>query len=309
MHITVAICSWNRARLLRQALASLAEITPPPGVTWEIVAVNNNSTDETAQVLQEATEGLPLVPVFEPRSGLSYARNRAVATARGDYILWTDDDVVVDGRWLEEYVAAFRANPAAALFGGSTRVLLEDCDRPAWFQEVMPVVGQIFGAHNEDIEGPILLDGPRLPFGVNMAVRTDVQRAYLFDVGLGRKGAQLRSNEETQVIRAMLRDGHSGVWVPGARLQHVVAREGQTESYLCRWYEGYGQTLGGLEQEGHMTSKRAPLWAWRQALVDEVLYRVLRHAAAPTRWVEHLRLSRFARGYLRGRLQMKASWS
>ena len=95
MLITVAICSLNHAELLRRTLQSLAALQVPHDLGWEVVVVNNGSTDHTDQVLAAFADRLPLRCEVEPERGLSRARNRAVDTARGDYMVWTDDDVVV----------------------------------------------------------------------------------------------------------------------------------------------------------------------------------------------------------------------
>src|SRR6516165_2736912 len=117
MFVTVAICTRNRAGSLRRTLESLAALQIPGDLTWEIVIVHN-STDHTDDVINKYLERLPVRRVLETRAGLSNARNQAVDTAKGEYIVWTDDDVIVDPGWLSAYAAAFRRWPEAAVFGG-----------------------------------------------------------------------------------------------------------------------------------------------------------------------------------------------
>src|SRR3954463_7414909 len=85
--ITIAICTWNRSASLSRTLTSLRDMQIPAGIEWEVVVINNNSTDDTAEILTSFTAILPLRIFFERRQGLSYARNCAVEAARGDYIL------------------------------------------------------------------------------------------------------------------------------------------------------------------------------------------------------------------------------
>ena len=127
MFITIAICTFNRAESLRRTLDSLVAMRIPSDLTWEIVVVNNNSTDHTDYVINEYLERLPLRPESEPQPELSNARNRAIDAAKGDYIVWTDDDVVVDAGWLTAYVEAFRRWPEAAV---STAELRQDMKLP-----------------------------------------------------------------------------------------------------------------------------------------------------------------------------------
>ena len=104
--ITVAVCTWNRARLLDRTLARLRELCIPDGIDWELLVVNNNSTDETEKVLDRHAGHLPLRRLVESKPGKANAANRAAAEARGELILWTDDDVLVDRGWLAAYAGA-----------------------------------------------------------------------------------------------------------------------------------------------------------------------------------------------------------
>ncbi len=103
MHISVVICTWNRADELRTTLDSLTQLVIPPGCTWELIVVNNGCTDETNAVIAEFEARLPIRSLFEGELGLSRARNRRAAAAQGDLILFTDDDVTVEAGWLEAY--------------------------------------------------------------------------------------------------------------------------------------------------------------------------------------------------------------
>jgi glycosyltransferase involved in cell wall biosynthesis len=116
--VTVAICTFNRAESLRRTLDSLAVMRVARDLAWELIVVNNNSTDHTDAVIAEYRHRLPMRREFEPRPGLSNARNRAIAAARGEYIVWTDDDVVAGAGWLAAYAEAFRRWPDAVVFGG-----------------------------------------------------------------------------------------------------------------------------------------------------------------------------------------------
>ena len=82
MIVTVAICTWNRAKLLDQTLTEMRKLRIPPGIEWELLVVNNHCTDETDAVIARHRGALPIQRLFEPRQGLSNARNCAVSTAR-----------------------------------------------------------------------------------------------------------------------------------------------------------------------------------------------------------------------------------
>src|SRR5258708_18628298 len=102
MHITVGICTWNRCELLTQTLSRLRTLAVPPDVDWEVLVVNNNSTDRTDAVVDSFVGRLPIRRLFEPRPGVACARNRVLREGRGDCVLWTDDDALVDENWATE---------------------------------------------------------------------------------------------------------------------------------------------------------------------------------------------------------------
>src|SRR5687767_259622 len=110
--LTVAICTWNRSELLSKSLQQLTRMQQPCA-PWEVIVVNNGSTDETELVLDAFVDRLPLRRVFEPAPGQSHARNAAVRQASGDYVIWTDDDVLVDAAWLIAYERAIKRWPEA----------------------------------------------------------------------------------------------------------------------------------------------------------------------------------------------------
>ncbi len=106
----------------------------PDGSDWELLVVNNNSTDATDETIGRHAKNLPIRRIFEPRQGKSHACNTAVAAARGDLLLWTDDDVLVDPDWLSAYSSAARRWPNAVCFGGPVTPWYE-CPPPRWIEE------------------------------------------------------------------------------------------------------------------------------------------------------------------------------
>ena len=100
--ISVIICTYNRAVLLDRALMAFRDQKNPPST--EIIVVDNNSNDDTAERVRRCTEVLrPVVPViyvFEPKQGLSRARNAGIAAARGDILAFLDDDAIPSPNWL-----------------------------------------------------------------------------------------------------------------------------------------------------------------------------------------------------------------
>jgi glycosyltransferase involved in cell wall biosynthesis len=115
--VTLSICTWNRARMLGQTLEYFLGMHVPEGVTWELLVVNNNYTDNTDEVVRAYADRLPIVLSHEPRPGKVYALNHAIARSSSRFILWTDDDVLVDEGWMEETLRAFEEHHADMVFG------------------------------------------------------------------------------------------------------------------------------------------------------------------------------------------------
>jgi glycosyltransferase involved in cell wall biosynthesis len=252
MKVTVAICTWNRAALLDRTLAGMTHLRVPDGVEWELLVVNNNCSDDTDRVLSRYCQSLPLRRVFESRQGLCHARNAAIREATGELLVWTDDDVLVDVAWLQEYLAAAALFPEAAFLGGTIEPWFES-PPPRWVRRNLKV-----------LEGPLVirqlgmdiraLSDEETPFGANMAFRTSVLRRFRFDTSIGHVGDRIRGGDETDVMERLRAGGFHGVWVGTARVRHYVPRSRMSVRYLAKWCRdaGSGQAerwIGGQGAE------------------------------------------------------------
>jgi glycosyltransferase involved in cell wall biosynthesis len=296
VRLTVAICTWNRARLLARTLEGLAGAAPPEA-PWEALVVDNGSADDTAGVLDRFASRLPLRRVLEPALGLSNARNAAVAVASGDYIVWTDDDVLVDPGWLQAYEAAIRRWPDAAVFGGPIRPQFEGTP-PAWLLAVWTRVADAFAVRDFG-ERPIPFDAEwTVPYGANFVVRAREQRRFPYDPDLGRRGRSGTLGEETAVVRAILSEGAAGWWVPDATVSHWVPKDRQTVAYLRQYFALVGRT-GPAPGEAHRPGRARTL---RRYIRAECAYRMGRLTGDPRRWLEAMIEASMLRGRLGGEL-------
>lgn len=239
MLITLAICTWNRAASLRETLASLADLEVPDGVEWELLVVNNNSTDDTAGVLDAWKDRLPLRALFESKQGLSHARNHALAHARGELIVWTDDDVQVDGGLLAAYARALRDYPDADFFGGPIVARFVSTP-PAWLARNLEVFVDAYAVRAIADEHVPIESENTLPYGANFALRLRAVKDDRFDPALGRTGQNMISGEESAFLRRLLERGSTGMWIADARVLHVVDADRLTWDYVRRYYHGVG---------------------------------------------------------------------
>jgi len=274
----------------------------PADIIWELVIVNNNSTDHTDDVIKEYSDRLPVRRVFEPLMGQSNARNRAVDVAKGEYILWTDDDVVVDAGWLRAYVCAIRRWPEAAVFGGRI-VPRYETPVPRWVVESEDSTFCVYAIRNfGDKVQPLSVTEHRIPFGANFAMRALEQRAFLYDPNLGLAPNRHRRGEETDVITRLLESGARGYWIPDAVVEHCIGRERQTVRYVADFFMGDGETsafLTAATTAGMPFLFGIPRRIWPRLIVWGSLYHLHRLVSPNRVWVRYLRRYAHSRGLYR----------
>ncbi len=295
--LTVAICTWNRADLLSQTLGELSLATPPRQ-GWEVIVVNNRCTDSTDRVIARYQDSLPLRRIYEHNAGLSNARNAAVDNARGDYILWTDDDVLVSRNWLTAYEFEFASWPEVAFFGGPIFPWF-DGTPPDWLAKVIDRVGSAYAIRDLGALPKALERTSELPYGANYAVRFREQKFHRYDAALGRKGKGGALGEETAVLTAILKAGGTGRWTPQASVRHFIPRDRQNLQYLRAYFMLYGRTQALSDSQEGAALLGRPLWIWRSALEAEMRYRLMRITNDPSRWIEPLTEAATLRGQLR----------
>lgn len=244
LDVTVALCTRNRAAQLRRALESVCALSLPDGTTWEVIVVDNGSTDDTPKVVREFAGRLPLLPLFEPTPGVSRARNCALQAAQGRYICWTDDDVVLSPQWLAAYLDAFKRHPDALLFGGPIEPVLESPARSLFERGKAhwPLAGPFAARDPGSSVRPLALKNCDVPYGANLAVRVAEHRRLFFDERLGPSPFFNRLADELDVIYRMMKQGATGWWVPEARVLHLIPPERQTLRYLVAYYRRIGET-------------------------------------------------------------------
>jgi glucosyl-dolichyl phosphate glucuronosyltransferase len=247
--ISVLICTYNRARLLRETLTALQALDPPGDCEVEIIVVDNNSIDNTVVVVEEAARNgtFPVVALHEKRQGKSFALNNGLAQARGDVIALTDDDVLPAREWLALIVRTFREHQGLTFVFG--KVL------PRWGCVPPP---ELLTTRAQDIWGPLAIvdygdepaaylpasRGQRLPIGANLAF----SRAALLAIGgwrtdLGKVNNTLISGEDHEIFVRLRRHGlYSGYYEPRALVRHYVPASRLTRKYFRQWFYWHGKT-------------------------------------------------------------------
>jgi GT2 family glycosyltransferase len=237
--VSVVLSTYNRADRLSLALDAL--LSQAGGVSYEIIVVDNNSSDDTSAVVARIAERSNgrLRYAFEARQGLSYGRNTGVALARASIIALTDDDVRVAPDWIEQLTRTFDEHPEIDYVGG--RVL------PHW---LAPPPRWLTQAHwaplaLQDYGDEWLVSGRERAVclvGANLAFRRRVFDAVgVFTPALGRVMDGIGSTEDHDMQLRAWRAGMQGLYVPSLSAVADVTPDRLTKHYHRRWHRGHGR--------------------------------------------------------------------
>jgi glycosyltransferase involved in cell wall biosynthesis len=231
MKLSVIFCTYNREKYLYNALKSIAK-QDFPYQDYEIVMVNNNSTDSTESICKKFQEDYPQVEFhyfLETNQGLSYARNRGVKESKGDILVFVDDDATVFEFYLSSIKLFFEAHPDVAACGGPI-VPVYEIDKPKWLSH-----------YTEQLIGGALYEGDKVkpfrngkyPGGGNSAFRKEVFEKYgLFNVELGRKGTGLIGAEEKDLYDRLTKGGEAFYYLPLMGIHHYIPEKKLSESHF-----------------------------------------------------------------------------
>jgi len=242
MNISVILCTFNRASSLSNALDSVAKQTLPESIEWEVIVVDNNSTDQTLELTQKYCRKYPgrFRYLFEPQQGLSRARNAGIRQARAEIVAFLDDDVTVGPTWLQNLTASLHDGEWAGA-GGPIRPP-QEFQAPYWLSLGGPkdLGGALALLDLGDVPGELR----RAPYGTNMAFRRCMFEKYgFFRVDLGRCGKRLLSNEDTEFGKRLLAAGERLRYEASAVVYHPVFPERLNKKYFRAWWFNYGRAL------------------------------------------------------------------
>lgn len=231
MKFSVIFCTYNREKYIYNAMKSIAE-QDFSRQDYEVVLVNNNSTDSTESICRQFESDYSEV-VFryfvETNQGLSYARNRGVEESRGDILVFVDDDATVFDHYLSSIASFFDSHPEVNACGGPI-VPVYEVDKPRWLSH-----------YTEQLIGGALYEGDKVkpfrngkyPGGGNSAFRKEVFERYgLFNVELGRKGTGLIGAEEKDLYDRLTRGNEAFYYLPQMGIRHYIPEKKLTGSHF-----------------------------------------------------------------------------
>ncbi|MDB9345460.1 glycosyltransferase family 2 protein [Nodularia spumigena CS-586/05] len=296
--ISAIICTHNRDTYLGAAIDSL--LAQDFSAEFEVVVVDNGSSDRTREVVEQRLGNPRVKYVFEPTIGLSVARNTGARVASGAILAYLDDDAVASVSWLQVLSAAYEHNSQLAIAGGKVTLLWPpNIEPPHWLS---PGLAGNLGAYDLG-DRMIYIQQPGLtPRGLNYSLR----RSFLEEIGgfdphLGRVGKNLLSNEELQMTEFALQRGWQVAYLPQALVAHNVAPERLKRSWFLNrgWWQGisecYREQLADQADIGQLQRGSERLLRG--------LYKALKYCANPAERFDNLVYAYGQIGYLNAAIQ------
>ena len=301
--VTVLLATRNGGEVLRGVLAAYEALEPPPG-GFDVIVVDNGSTDVTPAMLASFRERLPLTTLREPRAGKNAALNTALAAradALGALVVLTDDDAFPRADWLVAYARCAAAHPEAAVFGGLVAPRWER--RPAaWITRHVPL-GPVFTLSTPGgAEGPVK---PGFVFGPNMAIRRAVFEAgHRFEESIGPNGAHYAMGSETELVVRLAEAGH-GIWYTDTAVVEHFIRARQLElAWILGRARRYGRGRYRMDARDAATRKERHLGGVSWRLLRQLLGAAGRAARASVAGDEAARFrTRWELAVARGELE------
>ena len=239
--LSIIICTYNRDKNIYNVLESLAQ-NDYPADCYEIVLVNNNSTDETPLECSRFQTAFPQVNFryfIETSQGLSYARNRGIEESMGDILVYVDDDALVNREYLSAYADFFEKHSEIDAAGGPI-IPKYEVEKPRWMSHFTEQL--VTGA--KDL-GSNMREFPKndYPGGGNAGYRKSVfDKIGLFNVELGRKGDSLIGAEEKDIFDKMVNLGMRFYYLPKAILYHIIPAKKLSMEYFDRLTYSIGKS-------------------------------------------------------------------
>jgi len=251
--ITVLFATHNGEGTLPIMLSAFCQLIKPRQ-GWEIIAVDNASTDNTEVIINSFVYKLPITYLYEGRQGKNYALNSGLALVKGDLIVFTDDDIIPEQEWLIKLEKCMDFHPDYTIFGG----VIKPCwprQPDKWIINHVPL-GVTYALTEEGREeGDVF---PGLVWGPNMAIRREVFDAgHRFDTSVGPNGKNYVMGSETEFTIRLHKAGYKSWFCRDAVVQHII-RDYQLDSkWIIKRAYRFGRNM--YRQESKLFNPEIPM--------------------------------------------------
>jgi len=262
--ITVLIATCNGASTLPTTLDSYGRLNGGD-YAWNMLVVDNASTDATPAILQSYAQRLPLRPIRTERRGKNVALNLGIETlGDGTLVVLSDDDIVPEPNWLNAMVRAAAEHPEFDIFGGRIVPLWPDSP-PEWIFRMVDL-GAVYAFTSPDLRsGPVAANKV---WGANMAIRRHLFSAgFRFDESVGPNRGQYAMGSEVELTRRLERNGHRAWFCEDAVVGHIIRENQLSRDWIIQRAYRFGrfrflQECTGFGRDTKMF-RGAPRWKYR----------------------------------------------
>lgn len=248
IQIAAIICTHNRDQYLGSAIDSLLQ---QDYEDYEVIVVDNASTDNTKSVVESRLANPRLKYVYEANVGLSVARNTGAKSTDAPILAYLDDDAEASPQWLRVLADAYQNNSQLAIAGGKVYLILPANQEhlPVWLSNSLAGALGLYDLGNEVV---YIQESGLTPRGLNYSIRRSFfEKIGGFDPNLGRVGQKLLSNEELYMTELAIKHGWQVAYLPQAEVGHNVQPERLTKDWFLKrsWWQGvseaYRQEIAG----------------------------------------------------------------
>lgn len=239
--ISIVICCHNSASRIKPTLEHIALQQVPSTISWEIILVDNNSSDKTTEKALEIWEKLsiakPLKICKESQIGLANARKKGLLASNYAYILYCDDDNWLNKNYTRLAYELMESNPDIGMLGGRG-IAISDKELPFWFNTFQSAYAVGVQALNS---GPF--EKPGSVWGAGMIIRKNIYQKVLesgfTSLTVGRKGNVLSAGEDTEIGRLFLLAGYRVYYDERLVFQHFIEQKRLTKTYYQKLTKGF----------------------------------------------------------------------
>lgn len=304
-HISIVVCTHNRAQGLANSLRSLTHLLTQDEFSYDVLVVDNASQDDTAQVITKMAEDypVPLRGVYEGRKGVVYARNRGIVETTGDWVAFFDDDQEADPRWLLELLHLALEKKTRCVGGAVWLKLPADQAHRQLTAKVRMLLGEARWSDKPMAYTPKIGPGA----GNLMIQRTLFTEAGGFDENILGRG------EDTDLYFRICALGETCWFSPAAIIHHVIPEARLTEIFFRRLSIGMGEGVAMHEMTKYGAAKFSLIWTGkilRAVLLDGPLYWMAKLTGSREQALERICRISLEQGHMQnGWRLLKAAWS